>query len=370
MELDWKIGIEVELMAPPGANREDLASALAEQAGGRVRRFFHQESEPSQVPGTPIFHNLTLGFEALDANEKPLLKCVDDLTLQADFNKKCAPKPGWYRIVSDDERLLRLISRHGDASLGLPHALEGARALFGTEFYKGEGGMYRLVDEMQAPIAIAAPLPGERERPCEIITPPIEKNHLSRLTNIFKIAKELGFMLPAEGATHLHFDASPLCSALTIINLVRLIQPNALNLRRLVRTNPNCRRIGSWPKPLLELVNSHRFRTADWESAQELLGSLRLSKYCDFNLKNIAHAFDHLHTFEVRVLPSTLDADNIIRIAGLFEAILRRAINPEPVRPAKERLWRVADLKALLGDLPLDESHRRWWLRQAGFSPG
>ena len=64
---------------------------------------WHQESEPSRVPGMGLFHNLGLGFEVPGQ-----ARLVDDLTLQLDLDKRASPQPGWFRVVSDDVRLLAL----------------------------------------------------------------------------------------------------------------------------------------------------------------------------------------------------------------------------------------------------------------------
>lgn len=123
--LDWKLGVEVELKAAAPSTRRDLAVAFASAAGGSMRTFFHPQAEPSKVPGKPVFYNLTLGFEAIDAAGRPIARCVDDLTLQADFDRRAPQRPGWYRIVGDDRRLLRLVARFADAEKGLPEAFDG-----------------------------------------------------------------------------------------------------------------------------------------------------------------------------------------------------------------------------------------------------
>jgi len=177
IEVNWKTGFEIELMAPIGKSREDLARALADKQQGAVQRFFHPQSEPSKVPGRPTFENLTLGFHLLDAYGQNVASFVDDLTLQADFNRQRAPRPGWYRIIADDARLLRLVIRHCDAALPAGAVLAPLSGLFGTEPLSHESGMYRVEDDRGVSVAICAPLPGERERPCEIVTAPIVTGH-------------------------------------------------------------------------------------------------------------------------------------------------------------------------------------------------
>ena len=67
-DIDWKIGVEIELLAPKGTSRETLAKRVAERVGGTVTRIFHPESETSAVPGQPVFENLTLGYRVTDAS--------------------------------------------------------------------------------------------------------------------------------------------------------------------------------------------------------------------------------------------------------------------------------------------------------------
>ncbi|ACC80639.1 conserved hypothetical protein [Nostoc punctiforme PCC 73102] len=134
-----------------------------------MRRVFHPQSELSQVPGTPLFQNLTLGFDVLDKHEYLIARCVDDLTLLENLDKTAKPKPGWYWIVSDDSRLLQLVESQADAADSIADVLQPIASLFSTNLEAGLGGMVRIADRTGNPIAIAAPLPGERERPCELI---------------------------------------------------------------------------------------------------------------------------------------------------------------------------------------------------------
>ncbi len=202
--IGWKTGFEIELMMPRGRTRADLAARVAARHGGRVERFFHPQSEPSKVPGRPSFENLTLGFRVRDGAGATIASFVDDLTLQRGLVKTTAPKPGWYRIISDDGRLLRLAMRHGDAEADLPSALKPLADLFGTMLEPYEGGMLRVVDERRISVAIGAPLPGERERPCEIVTAPIEADHAAALEALIGDARAEGCTPPTERATHVH----------------------------------------------------------------------------------------------------------------------------------------------------------------------
>ncbi len=338
-----KIGVEIELLAPAGRSREDLAHAIARRFGARVRRFFHPQGEPSKVPNTPVFENLTLGFAVEDASGALIAQCVDDLTLQTELDPQQPPKPGWYRIVSDDGRLLRLVMRRTDAHAPLESVLDPLASLFGTSPKRGQGGMIRVADECDAPIAIAAPLPGERERPCELVTAPISENHAAVLEALLQPARELGFTIPAEGAIHLHFDGAPLCKASTVANLVRFLGRHGEAIKELAGTNPRCRRLGAWPAELFDVVASDEFARLGWEEARERLRPLDLTKYCDFNLFNLVHAPPGKLTFEVRILPVWMEGERIVEAASFFAAILAWAGsddgNLRPIPQSIEGLW-------------------------------
>jgi hypothetical protein len=324
--IDWCIGVELELLAPRGSSRRDLAERL-----GSVSTFFHPQSEPSLVPGVPVFDNLTLGFAVTAPDGAPVARCVDDLTLQDDLEREHPPAPGWFRIVSDDLRLLRLVARVGRADAGPLEALRPVAALFGTEPEIFPDGSIRITDEDRAPIAIAMPLPGERERPCELVTPPIDRDHAARLDALLAPARELGFGLARESATHVHYDAAPLCSARTIRNLIRILDARGEELKRLVGVNPACRRLGAWPDALRPIVFAPDFVELDWPDAKERLQRAGLTKYCDFNLRNFVHDVPGKLTFEVRVLPGLAETGPILAGAALFEAVLRRALEADTI---------------------------------------
>jgi Putative amidoligase enzyme len=332
-QLTWKCGFEVELMAPPDASRRDLADVFARASGGSVRRSFCPQSEPSAVPDKPVFESLTLAFDALDANGQLIARCVDDITLQHGLDRQRPPRDGWYRIVSDDRRFLNLIERNCSAADPLEAVLEPAARLFGTEL-EHDDGMVRLADDMLASIAIALPLPGERERPCEIVTPPLTRDHAATLAGLLAHADRLGFTVPLEAAVHIHFDAAPLRSARVVARLVAMLATHGASLRELVGTNPNCRRLGPLPDALIEVTQQPDFAALDWEAAQERLREAEPKKYCDFNLANLIHGFRHKPTVEVRILPGSMDAEEITGWAELFQDILHWCTAEGPANAA------------------------------------
>lgn len=363
-ELSWKAGFEIELMMPRGRSRVDLARRVAGHDGGTVARFFHPQSEPSQVPGRPTFENLTLGFRALGADGRLLASFVDDLTLQAGLERSTAPREGWYRIVSDDGRLLRLLARHADAESELEGAMSPLAGLFGTELERHEGGMLRVVDERRVSVAIGAPLPGERERPCEIVTAPIVTGHAEVLSGLLADAAAEGCTVPVESATHIHFDATAFESAPAIAALVDLLWRHGDGLKALVGFNPRCVRLGRWPAAVHQLTSSSAFREMAWPAAQAALMQTGLTKYCDYNLLNLASGNRQKYTVEIRVLPTWMEAAPLLRAAALFEGVLRWAIGPgvadAPV---------AGTLSGVIASLDLSADMEAYWLNRALTSP-
>jgi len=251
--LHRRTGFEIELMAPPGVSRRTLAQDLAAGCGGQVRPVWHHDSEPSLVPGLGRFLHLTQGFAISRADGDLLCTLVDDVTLLAGLDPRAPAPPGWFRVLSDDARLLRLVAAHSDPGGALPEALDATAALWGTEVQQ-IADVYRLDDPAGATVALAAPLGGERERPCEIITPPLTGDDGAALEELLGPARELGFTVPHEAAVHMHVDGGPFREPHALANVVRLFAHWREPLRMLLQTNPACRRLAPLPGPLVDAV--------------------------------------------------------------------------------------------------------------------
>ena len=324
--LHRRTGFEIELMAPPGRSRRTLARDLADRCGGRVHPVWHHDSEPSLVPGLGRFLHLTQGFEVRRADGTPLCTLVDDVTLTAGLDPRAPAPPGWFRILSDDPRLLSLLAAHSDPGGTLGAALDAPAQLWGGRVDR-YGDVYRLDDVSGATIALAAPAGGERDRPCEIVTPPLRTDHRAALEELLGPARELGFTIPLESAVHLHIDGAPFREPAALANVVRLFAHWREPLRLLLGTNPACRRLAPLPAPLVEA-------TAGLPSTDDLRKAAAeggLSKFFDVNLTQLLTDTPLRDTVEIRILPGALAGDAIVDAAALVELLLDRCVDPEPV---------------------------------------
>jgi hypothetical protein len=324
-ELHHRTGFEVELMAPPGLSRRTLALDLAGRCGGRVRPVWHHDSEPSLVPGLGRFLHLTQGFEVIRGDGRPLCTLVDDVTLIAGLDPRASAPSGWFRILSDDPRLLRLLATHSDPGGTLGAALDATAQLWGSTV-QWHDGVYVLDDPGGATIALAAPQGGERERPCEIVTPPLAHHHGGALEELLGPARELGFRIPHEAAVHLHLDGAPFRRPRALANVVRLFAGWRDPLRTLLGTNPACRRLAPLPDPLVAAAAGEP--TTDGLRAAAKAGEL--SKFFDVNLTQLLTDTPIRDTVEIRILPGAIDADEIVNRAALIELLLDRCLDPEP----------------------------------------
>ncbi|MGW2093671.1 amidoligase family protein [Promicromonospora sukumoe] len=327
--LTLRIGFEIELLAPAGSDRQVLAEALAARRAGRVHRSFHTDSEPSTVPGVGVFRHLSPAFDVVDGAGAPVARLVDDITLASDLVGATTPPGhrGWYRVLCDEPRLLRLIERSTDPGAALPDVLAPVAELFGTRV-ELMGRAARVNDASGATIAVAMPLPAGRERPCEVITPPVTEDHGRVLDGLLTPARDLGFTVPAEAAVHLHLDGGPFRRPGAFANLVRLFGHWREPLWAALGTNEACRRLAPLPVELVRLVER------DDQSWGELAAAARgigLTKYADVNLTPLVAPDPVRDTVEVRILPGALDASDIVRRAALVERLMLRCLDDAPV---------------------------------------
>ncbi|WP_306211880.1 amidoligase family protein [Actinoplanes sp. RD1] len=325
-DLHRRIGFEIELTAPPGHSRRTLAADLAARHGGRVRPVWHHDSEPSLVPGLGRFLHLTQGFEVTRADGTPLVTLVDDVTLLDGLDPRTPPAPGWFRILSDDARLLALLATVCDPAAPLETVLDPAAALWRTEPEK-LGPVHRLDLPHGATIALAAPQGGERERPCELVTPPLATAHAEALEALLGPARDLGFTVPAEAAVHLHVDGEPFHRAPALANIIRLFAHWREPLRTLLATNPRCRRLAPLPGPLVAAADG----TPTFDDLRHAADEAGLTKFYDVNLTQLFRPDPIRDTVEIRILPGEIRTEDIINRAALVDLLLARCEDPAPI---------------------------------------
>ncbi len=345
MRLTRRTGVEIELLAPEGGSRRTLAEEIARRCGGWVGHVFHTDSEPSLVPGMGVFLHLTQGFTVHEPDGRLLCTLVDDITLNAGLDREAAAPPGWFRVLTDDARLLGLIARGADPAAPLEQVLAPLARLFGAEVTSA--GPVRLVrDPAGCTVALAAPLPGQRERPCEVVTVPLVEDHERSLEALLRPARDLGFTVPVEAAVHLHVDGAPFRDVTAFCNLVRLFGRWREPLRAALGTNPGCTRLRPLPADLVALVERP---WRDWPSLQRAAAQTGLTKYFDVNLTQLLTDVPVRDTVEVRVLPGALHGGEIVRRAALLEGLLDRCGDPRPVPPPPRLGGRLRALHALAG---------------------
>lgn len=347
--LTLRTGFELELLAPAGSDRQVLADALAARCGGRVRRSFHPDSEPSAVAGVGVFRHLSPAFDVEDATGHPVARLVDDITLEADVAGSPTPPGhrGWYRVLSDDARLLRLVDRHADPGAPLAEVLRPVAALFGAGV-ELVGRAARVNDPTGATIAVALPLPAGRERPCEVVTPPLTADHAAQLERLLRPARELGFTVPREAAVHLHLDGAPFRTPAAFANLVRLFGHWRAELGAVLGTNPACRRLTPLPAALLDLVEQPWVDDEGaWPRLRDAARAVGLTKYADVNLTQLVAERPVRDTVEVRILPGEIDGRAIVRRAAVVEALLLRCREDRPL-PRPDEVAAGDPLAALL----------------------
>ncbi|HVU60115.1 MAG TPA: amidoligase family protein [Mycobacteriales bacterium] len=329
--LHSRIGFEVELLAPRGSSRRTLAEELATRSGGELLPVWHLDSEP--VPLESLggrFLHLTHGFEVRRAGGEQLCTLVDDITIAADLDPTAPAADGWHRLLTDDIRLARLLDRQCDPAAGIEAVLDPVARLWGTPVETI--GHIRRLDVAGATVVLAAPAGGERERPCEIVTPPLTADHGDALEELLAPARELGFVVPREAAIHLHVDGAPYRNPAALANVVRLFGYWREPLRELLGTNPQCRRLAPLPDELVAAVAGEP--TYDELRAAAKAGGL--TKFYDVNLTQLFRDDPIRDTLEIRILPGAISAEDVVSRAAVVEELLQRCLDPAPIARPRE----------------------------------
>ncbi|MEZ5411128.1 MAG: amidoligase family protein [Acidimicrobiales bacterium] len=320
--LTARVGVEIELLAPPGGSRFALAEALAAELGGAAAPGFHRDTEASTDPRRPLVHHLSQSVTVTGSDGRPRCRLVDDTTIRDELDRSAAPRPGRYRVLADDPRLIRLAERHLRPGDPIDAVLAPVAELFGTAVLPLSRNRFRVDDTGGSTVAMVVPQGGERERVCEIVTAVIDRDHRQALAALLEPAGRAGFGVPVEAAVHVHLDAEPFRNAPRLAHLVRLFAEHGPELRARFATNPRCRRLGPPPQALVELVNEPGFGDRPWPAVEAALAGVGLTKYADVNLVNLWRRTPGKDTVEIRILPGSMDPDAIVAQLATIEALV------------------------------------------------
>jgi hypothetical protein len=292
-ELLNRVGLELELLAPPGKTRIDLARALAKQAGGALRLSLKYHGHGLLPDGRPDCH-LTPAARVL-VRGKWFASVVDDPTIVDDLP---APTELMRIARTDDLRLALWMERH------CPGNFAPLKKTF--EATEQEDG---FVDPWGQPLMRWHHISAERARVCEVVLRPLQPKELGpTLRRVMKLASSLGFTVPAEAAIHAHFDAAPFRSTALLRRLVLGWTKERSRLLARFRPNPRCRKLGPFPADVVRVARAASddlpFQTL---AAGLLLGGLH--RAVDLNLLGLVERHPKQPTIEVRCLPGSLDPE-------------------------------------------------------------
>lgn len=302
------VGLEIELLAPPGKTRNDLARALAKQAGGALRLAFKYHGQGDLPDGRPDCH-LTPAARVM-VRGKWFASVVDDPTIIEDL----AQTSELTRIArTDDVRLAAWIERTCSGSFA-----PLVKTFAATEEEDG------FVDPWGQPLVRWHHISAERSRVCEVVLRPLSNKELApTLKRVMKLAASLGFTVPVEAAVHAHFDAGPFRSTASLRALVLGWTKQRAAMLRKLEPNPRCRKLGPFPPDVVRVAeaatDSLPFETL---AAGLLLGGLH--RAVDLNLLGLVERYPKQKTIEVRCLPGSLDAAATLERIAHAESFLSK----------------------------------------------
>lgn len=301
-----------------------MAGAIAAQVGGSVRSDWHLDSETAAVESRPFFHHITPAFDVLDRDGSLVARLVDDITIRTDLDAEIRSAPSWRRVVSDDPRMLRMLSVAIEPIEEHVDSLPSVAERFGLQIEFNDAAA-RLSDASDASVAMIAGMPGERERVCEIISPPLINELPDWIELVTVAAANLGFSVPSEAAIHLHYDAALFRSLDVFRQLVWAFTDTTDAVHQSFGTNPNCRRLGPLPSALVEVIDDLPDDTS-WPDVVAALTPIEgITKYADVNLTALLAEVpkDWKDTVEFRFLPGSIDAAEINDLVARVDALVR-----------------------------------------------
>ena len=234
------VGLELELLAPSGKTRFDLARALAKQAGGALRLSFKYHGQGVLPDGRPDCH-LTPGARVVVDGEW-FCSLVDDPTIVDEL----APEANLCRIARTDDCAVGGVDR-----AQLPRHVWSAE-----EDLRGDGGRRWIRRSVGAAAgALARESPKSACALAEVVLRPLVAKELApTLRRVMKLAASEVSTVPAEGAIHAHYDAERFRSTPVLRRLVSKWTEEREQWLAKLEPNPRCRKLGPFPPDVVRVA--------------------------------------------------------------------------------------------------------------------
>jgi hypothetical protein len=307
-----RVGLELELLAPVGQTRDDVANAIAARARGRVLYGLKHAVEGELAPGKPKCR-LSLACRVLDERGEWLCDVVDDTTIRA-FVKGAPPAESSTggraaSIVCDDTRFAKWLEKRSfGPSKELAERVRPLAEAFEATLVDGFPG--QVIDPWGHVLAMAVEDDAKHERVVEIVTRPLTDERDAVLAELLESAREC--TVPEEGALHVHLDAEPWRDTAKLTRMIRGWNEERDQIIAQLKPNPNARKLGAFPERV-ERAAREIPPSTPWSVCAAALGLAGAVKACDVNLLGVIEKHPVQHTLEIRCLPMSLSAAEISR---------------------------------------------------------
>lgn len=319
-------GVEVELVAPPGGSRAELARALCAHFRGAHVEYGYKFIDGGPVPDGRPYCEVTPACRVVDASGVQVT-LVDDLSITEEVAAQSRVVD--HRLVMDDYRLAAWVERNGwSRDAREARRLGPLRECFEARLHRpGEGcfePQHRLLTDPQGHrLAVLAPYEAGRLRVAELVTRPLRRaERRPFLDRVLSTARALGFVVPSEGGVHVHFDRAPWRDGGRLAQLISDYARERPRLLRALAPNPRSRKFrGPFPRSLVR--SARRVPPgATFDEAREHLNGRDIAKLRDFNLVWVFERWPRLPTLEFRALRPSMDAEAILGQVEVVEAFL------------------------------------------------
>lgn len=311
--MSWRVGLELELLAPAGQTRDHLAAALAQRAGGRVLFGLKHTVDGELSPGVPRCR-LSLACRVLDARSRWLCDVVGDTTIFDELPDDGHTQP---LVFADDTRLSKwLEQRSFQEDPALQARLSPLLATFDATI---EEQPARVTDPWGQTLVVLGREPASFGRACEVVTRPLEGDREDVLELVLDAARDHD--IPIAGALHAHFDAAPWRNTRALAALLVRFAEDRDAIHARLGPNPRCKKLGPPPQDVVRVAREARADTPFHTFAAALmLGGAH--KALDLNILGVIDPLPVQPTLEVRCLPMSKDASAIACSLAAAEALL------------------------------------------------